>query len=69
MTTTKDLNDSLRNAIFSLQHYEEEMQTQHDELEEKQGEKESEARQQKIDDLVNRIEIVQAAIEALEAVE
>ena len=58
-----ELNES------TLATYLDELQSEHDELEEKQGEKESEARQVKIDDLANRIELVEAAIEALGSVE
>ena len=53
----------------TLQEYINDLQAAYDELEEKQSEKETDARQEKMDELSNRIELVQAAIDALEAVE
>lgn len=58
-----ELNES------TLQEYINELQAAYDELEEKQSEKETDARQEKMDELNNRIELAQAAIDALEAVE
>jgi hypothetical protein len=59
--------DELNEA--SLQEYINDLRAAYDELEEKQNEKETDARQEKMDELSNRIELVQAAIDALEAVE
>jgi len=55
--------------LSELEEYRNALQTEYDELEEKCGENPTNAQQEKIDALNDRIQLVENAIEAMEAVE
>lgn len=55
--------------VSQLQEYKDALQAEFDELEEKQGEIHTYIREGKMDELQNRIDLVEVAIDAMEAVQ